>query len=197
MLIRRWGILRIKESKLVKDMKETNLSYEKLGKKYGVSRQAIYGFCKRHGIRRPRRQRRHQTKRCHLCQKLIQISKRPHSEFISSGTIRKEVRVKSGDKYRSHLRMLRSKGMVSKKFGRVRSKRVEKAYAIYFTKGIPIGAIGRELGLKNFYSIINKHRELGWNVPPSLYAYNRQERSGIQREIQRRKKHQRRYVPSP
>lgn len=192
MLIKRWGILRDKESKLVKDMKETNLSYERLGKKYGLSRQAIYGFCKRHGIRRPRRPVGHQTKGCPLCQKLMQISKRPHSEFISSGTIKKEVGVKSGDKYRSYLRMLRSNGLVSKKFGRVRSKRVEKAYAIYFTQGIPIGAIGRKLRLKNFYSIINKHRELGWNVPPSLYVYNRQERSGIQREIQRRKKHHRR-----
>jgi hypothetical protein len=47
--------------------------------------------------------------------------------------------------------------------------------------------IGRKVGLKNFYSVIGKHRKLGWNVPPSLYVYGGRERSRIQSKIQRRK----------
>ena len=169
LVTRKWAILRGKEDNLVKDLKETTLPYEKLGKKYGVSRQAIYAFCKRQRIRRLKRPRGHQTKGCPLCQRLIQISKKPHSEFISIHTIAKETGGSIGE-CRYHLQMLRGRGLVNKKFGRVRSKRVEKAYAIYFTKGLPIRTIGRKLGMKNFYSIIRKHLASGWNVPPSLYG---------------------------
>jgi hypothetical protein len=61
MPIKGWGALRGKEDRLVKDLKESTLSSKKLGKKYGVSGQAIYGFCKRKGIERPKRPRGHQT----------------------------------------------------------------------------------------------------------------------------------------
>jgi len=186
MIMRRWGILRGKEGDLVRDLKETTLSSKKLGKKYGVSGQAVYGFCKRQGIKRPVKSKGHQTGECRLCQKLIQISKAPHSEFISSDTIRKEMGASKG-KYFQHLRTLRSKGLVSQRFGRIRSKRIEEAYAIYFTKRLSILTIGRKVGIKNFYSTIRRHMELGWNVPPSLYVYDRQERRRIQNEIQRRK----------
>jgi hypothetical protein len=130
----------------------------------------------------------HQTEECHFCQKLIQISKKLHSEFISSHTIRKEMGVKSRGKYLYHLRMLRDKRLVDEKFGQLQSKRAEKAYAIYFTKRLPIRTIGRKVGLKNFQSVIRQHRGLGWNVPPSLYVYDGRERGRIQSEIQRRKK---------
>jgi hypothetical protein len=82
MIMRGWGILQGKEENLVKDLRETTFSFEKLGKKYEVSRQAIYFFSKRQGIKRQKRPRGHQTEGCRLCQKLIQISKKPHSEFI-------------------------------------------------------------------------------------------------------------------
>jgi len=164
----------------------TTLSFEKLGKKYKVSKQAIYGFCKRQGIKRPKRSWGHQTGECHLCQKLIQISKKPNSEFISIHTIAKE----TGElwvKCFRHLRTLRDKGLVTERFGRLKSKRAEKAYAIYFTKKLPIRAIGRKVGIKNFQSFIQKHRELGWNVPPSLYVYDRREKRRVLRQSQRRK----------
>ena len=90
MLIIGSGILWGKEDKLVKDLKETSLSFKKLGKKYGVSRQAIYHFCKRRGIERPKRPKGYQTRECSLCQKLIQISKKPQGEFISIHTMVKE-----------------------------------------------------------------------------------------------------------
>jgi biotin operon repressor len=184
--MRRWGILQDKEDKLVKDLKKTILSFEKLGKKYGVSRQAVYDFCKRQGIKRPLKPRGHQTEECRLCQKLIQISKKPHSEFISIHTIVKKMK---GSRARClyHLRRLRDKGLVDEKYGRLLSKRAEKAYTIYFRKRLPILTIGRKVGLKNFPSVIRKHRKLGWNVPPSLYVYDGRERSRIQSKIQRRK----------
>jgi len=114
----------------VKDLKEGTLSCKNLGKKYGVSRQAIYDFCKRQGIKRPLEPEGHQTEECHLCQKLIKISKKPHSEFISFQTIRKETEASRG-KYFYHLRTLRNGGLVNEKFGRLRSMRAEKAYIIY------------------------------------------------------------------
>jgi biotin operon repressor len=185
-MMRRWGILRGKEDDLVRDLKETTLSFKKLGKKYGVSRQAVHDFSKRQGIRRPVKPREHQIEECRLCQKLIQISRKPHSEFISSQTIRKETGESKG-KYFHHLRTLREMGLVSQRFGRLQSKRLEKAYTIYFKKRLSIRMIGRKVGLKNFPSLIRKHRRLGWNVPPSLYAYDSKERSRIQSEIQQRK----------
>jgi hypothetical protein len=186
MIMKRWGILRGKEDNLVKGLEETTLSFKKLGKKYGVSRQAIHVFYKRQGIKRPVKPKGHQTGECRLCQKLIQISKKPHSEFISIHTIVKET-WGSWAKSRYHLRTLRDRGLVDEKFGRLHSKRAEKAYAIYFKKRLPICMIGRKVGLKNFQSVIQNHRELGWNVPPSLYVYSGRERSRIQSKIQRRK----------
>ena len=187
MIIRRWGILRGKEDDLVRDLKKTTLSFKKLGKKYGVSRQAVHGFSKSQGIKRPVKPKGHQTWECRLCQKLIQISKKPHSEFISVHTIIKKTGVESGAKYLYHLRTLRDKGLVDEKFGRLRSKRAEKAYMIYFKKRLPIRMIGRKVGLKNFQSVIGKHRKSGWNVPPSLYVYDGKERSRIRSKIHRRK----------
>ena len=187
MIIRRWGILRSKEDDLVRDLKKTTFSFETLGKKYGVSRQAVYGFSKSQGIKRPVKPKRHQIEECRLCQKLIRISKKPHSEFISVCTIVKKIK---GSRARCHyhLRTLRDKGLVDEKFGRLQSKRVEKAYTIYFKKRLPIRMIGRKVGLKNFPSVIRKHRQSGWNVPPSLYVYDGKERSKIRSEIHRRKK---------
>jgi len=184
--MRRWGKLHGKEDSLVRDLKGTTLSSKKLGKKYGVSGQAVYGFCKKQRIKRPLKPAGHQTGECPLCQKLIQISKKPHSEFISIHTIKKETR-DSKRKYVYHLRTLRSMGLVNPKFGRLRSEKVEKAYAIYFKKRLPISRIGRKIGIRNFQSLIQKHRELGWNVPPSLYIYNGREKSRILSELQRRK----------
>jgi hypothetical protein len=77
--------------------------------------------------------------------------------------------------------------LVDEKFGKLQSKKAEEAYAIYFTKRLPISTIGQKVGLKNFQSVIRRHREKGWKVPPSLYVYDGKEKSRIQSEIQRRK----------
>jgi len=182
----RTGILQAEKDNLVKDLEETTLTFTKLGEKYGVSKQAVHDFSKKQGIKRPKRPKGHQTEACRLCEKLIQISKKPHSEFVSIHTIEKE----SGEsrvKCLYHLRALRDKGLVTERFGRLKSKRAEKAYAIYFTERLPIRAIGWKVGIRNFQSYIQKHRELGWNVPPSLYVYDEREKRRVLRRSQRRK----------
>ena len=163
----RRGIIQDKRDNLVKDLKETTLSFKKLGNKYGVSRQRVHAFCTAQGIKRPLRPKGHQTKGCHFCEKLIEISKRLHSEFISIHTIAKETGGSTG-KCSYHLRTLRDKGLVSQRFGRLLSKRLEEAYVIYFTKGLPVHIIEQKIGISNFRWLIRRHRELGWNVPPSL-----------------------------
>jgi len=164
-IMARPGILRGKENNLVKELKETTLSLEKLAERYGVSRQAIHAFWKRQGIKRPVRLKGHQTGECRLCQKLIQISKKSHSEFISIYTIAKETdRARATCSY--HLRTLRDRGLVSQMFGRLFSKRFEKAYSMYFTKRLPINTIGQRVGIKDFQSLVQRHRELGFDVPP-------------------------------
>ncbi len=185
--MRRLRILRGKEKDLVKDLKKAAFSFKKLGEKYGVSRQAVHNFSKRHGVKRPVKPRGHGVKDCRLCQKLIQISKKPYSEFISTGTIIRKMGVTRARNLRHHLRILRDKGLVSQRFGRLRSKRLEMAYAIYFTKRLPISTIGERVGLKNFHTIIKQHRGSGYDVPPSLYVYDGRERSRIWSEIKRRK----------
>ena len=178
------GTLQGKEDNLVQDLKETTFSFKKLGERYGVSRQAIHAFYKGQGITRPAKLGEHQTERCRLCQKLIQISNKPHSEFISIHTIVKETG-RLGAECRYHLRKLKEKGLVDERFGRLGSKKVEKAYTIYFKERLSMRSIGRKVGLKNFPSVVRKHRELGWNVPPSLYVYNRRKGSRVKPEIQK------------
>ncbi len=183
----RRGKLRGSEDELLKDLEEANLSFKKLGKKYGVSRQAVHEFFKMQGINRPSKPKRHQCEECLLCQKLIEISRMPHSEFISIQTIAKETGGARKECH-YHLRTLRDREMIDEKFGRLRSKRAERAYAIYFKRKLPIRTIGRKLGFKNFQSTIAGHRESGWGVPPSLYQYNERERSRAQLRAERKDK---------
>jgi hypothetical protein len=185
----KYGILRGKEDELTRDLKKTVISLGKLGEKYGVSKQAIQAFQIRRGIKRAPKPKGHQIEKCPICQKLIKIGKRPYCEFISSHTIRKElgVRKKQRGKYLYHLRMVREKGLVKSKFGCLHSRRVEKAYQLYFTKRLPIRRIGWIVGLRNFQSIIKRHLVLGWDVPPPLYVYDGKERSRIQTELRKKK----------
>jgi len=185
--MRRWAMLRHKKGDLVKDLKETTLSFKKLGKKYGVSKQAVHGFSRRQGIKRPVKPEGHRIEECSFCQKLLQISKEPHSEFISSPTIVKKMG-RSRERCLYHLKRLKERGLIDEKFGRLRSEKAEKAYAMYFTERLPIGTIGRKVGYKSFYMTIRRHRALGWSIPPPLYVYDRRERRWILSKMHRRKK---------
>jgi DNA-binding transcriptional ArsR family regulator len=155
-----------------------------LGKKYGVSKQAIFGFCKRRGINRPKREH---TGKCSICQGLIRFAKKLHSDFISSHTIKEQLGLGQGQ-FLYHLRILRKKGLISQKFGRLRSKKAEWAYQIYFKKRLPIRTIGRQVGLKNFHAMIKKHKVLGWDVPDPLFKYDSAYRRKILKMIQRKRR---------
>jgi hypothetical protein len=133
-----WGQLRKVENRLIKDLEETTISFLRLGKKYRVGKQAIFRFCKRRGIHRPKREH---TEKCSICQGLIRIAKKFHSDFIFSHTIKKQLGLGWGDFF-YHIRILRKKGLISQRFGRLRSKKAERAYQIYFKKRLPIRAIG-------------------------------------------------------
>jgi hypothetical protein len=161
--------------RLIKDLKESTLSFAELGKRYGVSRQAVFGFCQRKAIKRPKRPKREHTQNCSICQSLIRISKKPHSDFICSHTIKDELRIHKA-RWLYHLQILRKQGLVSQKFGRLKSRKAEKAYEIYFKKRLPVRTIGRQVGFKNFYAIIKGHRALGWEVPAPLFKYDSNDR---------------------
>ncbi len=160
------GQLRKVEGRLVKDLKQAPLTLSGLGEKYGVSRQAIFNFIRRKGIKRPRREH---IRKCSICQGLVRIAKKPHSDFISSHTIEKQL---GFGNLKYHIGILRKKGLVSQMFGRLRSVKAERAYQIYFKKKLPVRTIGRQVGLRNFHSIIKQHKGSGWTVPPPLFKYD-------------------------
>ena len=166
------GQLRRVEDRLIKDLEETTIPFWRLGEKYGVSKQAIFLFIDRKGIRRPKREH---TEKCSICQGLIKIAKKPHSDFITSQTIKKQLGLGKAN-FPYHIAILRKKGLISQKFGRLRSRRVERAYQIYFKKRLPVRTIGGQVGLKNFHSILKQHKDLGWDVPDPLFTYDGTER---------------------
>jgi hypothetical protein len=167
-----WKLRRVKEQ-VIKDLKESAVSFAELGKRYGVSKQAIFGFCQEKGIKRPKKDHTHT---CSICQSLIRIAKKPHSDFISSRTIKEKLGlVKS--KWLYHLRILRKKGLITPKFGRLYSKKMELAFHLYFTKRLSVVAIGKQVELKNLYSANRQHRALGWDVPDPLFTYDSNDRS--------------------
>jgi hypothetical protein len=178
-----WWRLRAVEDRLRKDLEETTIPFSGLGEKYGVSRQAIAAFCKRRGIKRPKREH---TEECSICQGLIRIARKPHSDFISSRTIKKQLGV--GD-VQYHIHILKRKGLVSPKFGTLRSERSERAYQIYFKERLPVSTIGRQqVGFKNLGAIIKNHKALGWNVPDPLFKYDGNERRARFKGTRRKRK---------
>ena len=174
------GQLRKVEGRLIKDLEKTTIPFWRLGNKYGVSKQAISLFLHRKGIKRPKREH---TETCSICQGLIRIAKKPHSDFISSHTIKKQLGL-GPVIFLYHIGILRRKGLVSQNFGRLRSRRVERAYQIYFKKKLPVMTIGRQAGLKNFHAVIRTHKRLGWDVPDPVFKYD----SAYRRKIIRKRR---------
>ncbi len=167
------GQLQRVEHHLKRDLRENIIPIPELAKKYGVSRQGIYDFIKRTGVKRPRREH---TKRCLICQELIRIARKPHGDFLTGRTIRERLGIVT-TRFLYHIRILRSKRLVSRRFGMLRSKKLERAYQIYFTRRLPASTIGRLVEHKNFRSALRRHKDSGWDVPTSLLAYGSNERS--------------------
>jgi len=173
---------------LTKHLEETTLSFRKLGKKYGVSGQAIFGFCQWRGIKRPKRE--HNPEKCLVCQDLIKIANKPNSDFISYQTIKEALRIRTR-KLTDHIVILRGNGLVSPRFGRVRSKRIELAYQIYFKERLSIRASGLRVGLNNFCRTVATHKTLGWDVPAALLTHDSNDGRNI--ELKRIKRKGRRW----
>ena len=106
------GQLKKAQDQLIKDLEETTISLSMLGKKYGVSRQAIFGFVHGKGIKRPKKEH---VEKCSICQGLIRIAKKSHSDFMSFQTIKKQLGLGKAN-LRYHIGILRKKGLISKKF---------------------------------------------------------------------------------
>ncbi len=153
--------LREVETELMKELEETTILASKLAGKYGVCSQAISAFCKRKGIKRPKRGH---PENCPVCRRLIVIANQDQSDFISSKTIQNKLKV--GYKaFLYHVGILRKKGLISQRFGKLYSRKAERAYKLYFKKGLSIEAIGKQVGLKNFHSYVRRHRAGGWDIP--------------------------------
>lgn len=152
---------------LIRDLKKTTLSLRQLARKYGVSKQAISSLIRRKSIKRPERPTQEHTENCRICQGLLKIAKQPHSDFISSRTIKAKLKLQ-GTQWLYHIRIVRRKGLVSPRFGRLHSRKAELAYRIYFEKSLSVEAIGRMVGLKNLHSVIRKHKALRWDAPGLL-----------------------------
>ncbi len=174
------GHLKRVEKQLIKDLQETILPLKDLGEKYGVTRQAISLFALRRRINRPNRGH---IENCSICQRLLRIAEKPRSDFLCAQTIGKQLELGSVA-IGYHIRPLRKKHLISRNFGRLRSRNVELAYAIYFREGGPLTTIGRRVGIRNFYSIVNGHKKSGWNVPdPYARAETRYEIGGYCNEV--------------
>ena len=173
------GRLREVEDQLIKELEETTVSSLELAKKYGVTKQAIFHFIHRKGITRPKKPKRQETehtqKKCSICQGLLRIARKPHSDFICYQTLSGQLGLQ-GRELSSHLNHLRSKKLIPQKFGRLFSKRAELAYRIYFKRRLPVRTIGRRVGFKNFNSVIQRHKALGWDIPAPLFKYDGNER---------------------
>ena len=176
--------LRGVEKELTSDMLKTAIPFSQLAKKYGVTRQALCDFCHKKGIKRPKREH---TENCSICQSIIRISKRTRSDFISSQTMKEQLKIGSKE-WGYHIRILRKNGLVSQRFGRLHSKKVELAYQIYFKKRLPVSIIGRQAGLRNFHVTIRDHKASGWDVPDPLFTYDETARRIRSRMIKRRKR---------
>jgi len=172
------GILRAHRAEVVRDLKRTRLPLGVIGYRYRATRQVLSVFMKRAGIERPLRPSRHQVDSCPVCRGLLRVSKVPHNEFLTGRTIRGRLRPSVRyERHRRHIRKLKQKGLVHQKFGCLNSKKLEKAYAIYFPEKLPVYEIGMRAGLKNFHATIRQHRKWGWEVPPPLFVYRVKTRS--------------------
>ena len=156
------------QDQLRKDLQETTIPFQKLGERYGVSKQAIFDFCSRRGIKRPRRDH---INECSICRGLIKISRQPHSEFIASQTIKGKLGL-GEEEFSRHMRLLRKKGLIPQRFGKLRSRRAELAYKMYFEIKLSVWTIGKQAGIRDFRAMIRRHRALGWDIPdlPIMYS---------------------------
>lgn len=178
------------EQELINDLREGIIPITDLSKKYGLARQTLYNFIRRKGIERPAKIH---PKECLICQDLVRISKEPYGEFLAIKTIRERLGIEK-KVYLYHIHHVRRKGLVSRKFGMLRSQKVERAYQIYLTKRMPVNKIGKRVGLKRFWSNINRHKVSGRDIPPPLFIYDANERAKNLEKVKQRLSREKRNI---
>jgi len=109
----RSGVIQRHRGEVIKDLKDTTFPLGILGKKYGVTRQALSQFVKKEKIRRktrPHRPVKHPVEDCHICQEILRVRREPYSEFFSRNTIGERLDAKiSHREYLYHLKVLRKR----------------------------------------------------------------------------------------
>jgi len=176
------GILTRQKDKVLRYLENTTLTFEEIGKVFGTSRQAVKQFFQRHPVLRPPRPPvvkilDHRVDKCDLCTKIIQISKKLRSEFLTKNRVANLVGLDRSnpddrERFSRHLHVLKKGALVDKKFASIQKEKYVKAFLLYLTRSIPMSKIGKTLGIKNFQSIRDRYREKGFNLPPSKFHYS-------------------------
>jgi hypothetical protein len=195
----RRGKLKDKRVELISDLRHSGLSFKKLAKIYGVTRQAIHSYFSWHkdeiGERyKPKRKSKpapppHRLTRCKVCEQIIKLGREKWSHLIwSFGMIMKEVGLSDNKEFRLHLSALKKARRIPEKFGYLLSDRTAQAYRIYLAQALPVTKIGEMFGLVNFPSLVIQHRKLGLKIPEPLFKWNTESRRRTAKAVHERKK---------
>jgi hypothetical protein len=189
----RAGTLHNNRAELIADLRDSGLSFKKLGKKYGVTRQGVHCFYVRNkeeiGERfKPKPIPKpapppHSVTRCKICQRIREISREKWSYLTwSLGMIMGEVKLLKVKELGFHISALKRARRIPLNLGRVQSDKIAQAYRIYLTKAIPIYKIGFRVGLKNLTAIIIGHQKAGLKVPGPLFKWDAEARRKARRK---------------
>jgi DNA-binding transcriptional ArsR family regulator len=180
------GALKRHKRKVIRYLSQTTLSFEEIGRIFGVSRQAVNQFTERYRIKRPPtpyvlRVAGHKVGTCDLCGKIIEVSRKVRSEFLTRKRVMRLVGLKpniGGDRVRfgDHLRKLKKGGLVEKRFATIQKEKYSKAFRFYLETPISMSRIGRMTGIANFQSIRDRYRRKGFDLPPSKFVFEGENR---------------------
>ncbi|MEW6374780.1 MAG: winged helix-turn-helix domain-containing protein, partial [Thermodesulfobacteriota bacterium] len=120
-------------------------------------------------VNRPKSLMRHQRiDRCEVCRKILQIAKK--DELVTRRQIALMLNI-DDQMCNRHLSQLKKAGFVSKVFATIRSENIIKAIQFYKNSSLPVSAIGRMFGFKNFYSVLNYQKQKGFKIERSKFLH--------------------------
>jgi DNA-binding Lrp family transcriptional regulator len=156
-----------RDSEIIHKLNTTLVTMPQIAQEYGITKQRVYEImvkAKKLGyvINRPKLvARKHVVKKCEVCRKIREISRK--GDLITrrqlSQTLKVDVWV-----CHWHLNRLKEAGAVSREFATIRSDNLVKALRFYKKSSLPTGAVGRKFGYKNFYSLLNYQKQKGLNL---------------------------------
>jgi hypothetical protein len=180
------GALKRHKREVIRYLSQTTLSFEEIGRIFGVSRQAVNQFTERYRIKRPPtpcilRVTGHKVGTCDLCGKIMEVSRKVRSEFLARKRVMRLVGLNpniGGDRVRfgDHLCKLKKGGFVEKRFATIQKEKYSKAFWLYLEKPIPMARIGKMTRIANFQSIRDRYRRKGFDLPPSKFVFEGENR---------------------